>query len=91
MAGIHVQTVRRIGNQIIESEKFKAQLLKEIYKDDKAIQFLAIMAKYNPASAYEGGAGGGINIQINTMVDRDSPDQEPVKISITPSEDEEED
>ncbi len=91
MSGIHVRTARRIFNQIIEAEEFKQQLMHEIYKEGKAIQFLAVAAKYNPPGALEGGAAGGINIQINTMVDRDSPDKEPVKISIMPPTEEEDD
>lgn len=84
VAGIHVSTMRRIGDQIISSEKFKKQLEKEIFDQDKAIQFLAVLAKYNPASAHEGlGGGGGINIQINTMVDRNPNGlDKPVNINI---------
>ncbi len=88
VAGLHVSTVRRIGDQIVSSEKFRRQLEKEIFQEDKAIAFLGILAKYNPASGHEGGGGGGINIQINTMVDRE--DAEPVKINITQNEDDDE-
>lgn len=87
-AGLLPQTVRRIGVQIIDSEEFKQQLLKEIFEDNKAVTFLGVMAKYNPATAYEGGTGG-INIQINTLVDREVGDKEPVKINITPPDSDE--
>jgi hypothetical protein len=86
LAGLLPQHVRKIALDIIDTPRFRKQLEKEIYRDDKAIQFLAIMAKYNPASAQEGSGGGNINIQINTMVDRDTPDKEPVTINITPEE-----
>jgi len=84
LAGLLPQHVRKTGLDIIDTDRFRKQLEKEIYGDDKAIQFLAIMAKYNPASGHEGSGTGGINIQINTMVDRDSPNKEPVQINITP-------
>ena len=90
-AGLSTQTARRIINQIIDADSFKKQLEKEIYDENKAITFLAVAAKFNPASGHEGAGGGGINIQINTMVDRDKVgDASPVSVNITPTEDEDE-
>lgn len=76
-AGIHVRKLRAMFVQIIDSDRFRDQLEKEIFEQDKAIKFLQIVSKYNPAGETTDGSakgGGNINIQINSPVDRSVPE-----------------
>ena len=75
-AGKHVHKVRKIGLEILDMEEFKQQLLNEIFEQNKAIKFLQVLAKYNPAGEVSDGGGGGrgnILININSPVDRSVP------------------
>ena len=74
-AGIHVRKLRSLFVEIIDADDFREQLRKEIFEQNKAIKFLQVVSKYNPAGETTDGSArsGNVNIMINSPVDRDVP------------------